>query len=285
MSSLTREAFLKTWGRGRLLTKIDVSHEPVFLLAAVSGGRDSVLLLEALSDLVEQDMLAEGSELVICHVHHGIREQASRDAAFVQDLAERKGLRFILQMGSAPALAQKGKRGLEAAARQLRYAAFVSCLEDEGFQPLNGDSSVRNLYRSAWQDDMGRRAYVLLAHHGGDQAESILLNIQRGSGLSGLTGMQEKQGCLRRPWLELATEQVDHYCRMMNLQHIEDLSNQDRSYTRNRIRLDLLPLWVELAGHSMEQKLLELSRRIRRDEAYWPAQTRRNGQANFAAAV
>ena len=151
MSSLTREAFLKTWGRGRLLTKIDVSHEPVFLLAAVSGGRDSVLLLEALSDLVEQDMLAEGSELVICHVHHGIREQASRDAAFVQDLAERKGLRFILQMGSAPALAQKGKRGLEAAARQLRYAAFVSCLEDEGFQPLNGDC-IAALGKTTWGD-------------------------------------------------------------------------------------------------------------------------------------
>ena len=259
--------FFEVWGGKSLLQRLAVSEGPVCLFAAVSGGADSVLLLHALA-ILQREYGSERIKLAVCHVSHGIRGvEGERDAAFVESLAADYGLPFFIKQVDAPALANEQKRGMEAAARVLRYRAFAEVLTEQGFQPAHGRPSVQSLHTSEWLDETGCKGYVILAHHGGDQAESMLLNIQRGSGLNGLTGMERSAGALRRPWLDLPSKQIPVVIEAEQLPFIADSTNEDRVYARNRVRLDLMPLWDKIAGHSVEQKLIELSSRLAKDEA------------------
>ena len=195
------------------------ASEPV--LAAVSGGADSVCLMLALKEL--------GYPVSAVHVEHGIRGQESLDdCAFVEKLCRREGIRLTVQHIDVPAISAAGGRSLEETARDARYGILLETAEKEGI-PV-----------------------IATAHNLGDQAETVLWNLTRGSSLGGLCGILpvrevhraqgESSACrLVRPLLECGRDEIETWLRSRGQTWRTDHTNQDPSITRNAIRLQILP--------------------------------------------
>jgi len=189
------------------------------IAVAWSGGRDSTALLHA--TLVASAPL--GVEVVALHVHHGLSSQADEWVAFCESQAARWRRRFDLRLRVAR-LARQPSDGasVEAWARQERYLALRAMALEEGV------------------------AAVLLAHHRRDQAETLLIQALRGGGVAGLAGMpkhRERDGIAwLRPWLDRASSDVAAYVRRHRLRHVEDDSNANPRFARNRLRLQVWPV-------------------------------------------
>ncbi|MEO7994790.1 MAG: tRNA lysidine(34) synthetase TilS [bacterium] len=191
---------------------------PPLLLVAVSGGADSMVLLDAL-DLLR----ADGRFLLaVVHVHHGLRgRDADRDAAFVEAESHRRGLEcHVVRVDTRARMAEEGL-SLEEAARALRYTAF-----------------------SALQQAQGARA-VVVAHHLDDDVETLLMRLITGGSLHALAGMEpvgERYGAvIWRPFLYLPQATLFGHRQQRNLEFRQDATNLEDSALRNRVRLDLLP--------------------------------------------
>ena len=180
------------------------------VLAAVSGGADSMCLLYFLRE--------QGYDVSCAHFNHRLRgEEAVRDEEFVRAWCEEERIPFYSGSGDVRAHARKTGKTVEEAARDLRYA-FLR----ETAKKLN--------------------AQLTLAHHADDNAETVLLNLVRGTDLRGLCGMQPKQGDLIRPFLEQTREELVTYARAHNIPHVEDHTNADpNAAARNYLRLEILP--------------------------------------------
>ncbi len=184
------------------------------ILVAVSGGVDSVVLLHALLELRSDWHF----DLRVIHLNHGIRgAESDADEAFVRNLAEKAELAFWAQRADVPAFRAREKMGLEEAARAVRYAFYEEALRKTGFTKL------------------------ALGHQQDDQAETILENLFRGAGLTGLRGMPAKRGAFVRPLLWARRSDILHYADANKLEFREDTSNRDIRLRRNWIRHELLP--------------------------------------------
>lgn len=172
---------------------------------AVSGGVDSMSLLFLLKKL--------GYPLIALHFEHGIRGEESRaDAEFVRGFCAREDIPFLSQSAGVPAYAKERGMSLEAAARELRYEFLLGAGADK----------------------------VATAHHMDDNAESVLLNIARGCGVAGLTGIDIKSGVLVRPFLCLRRAEIEAYAKENAISYVTDRTNFDIRYPRNRLRLGLM---------------------------------------------
>lgn len=180
------------------------------VLAAVSGGLDSMCLAHFL--------YAQGYRVSCAHFNHRLRgEEADRDEAFVRAWCEQNGIPFFSSSGDVRAHARKTGESIEEAARTLRYA-FLR----ETAQALH--------------------AQLALAHHADDNAETVLLNLIRGTDLRGLCAMQPVQNGIVRPFLELSRAELAAYAAENGIPHIEDSSNEDpAAAARNCLRLEILP--------------------------------------------
>ena len=188
------------------------------VLIAVSGGADSLALAELMINSRRRFKL----ELVIAHYEHGLRGQASiDDAAFVENFAKERGIKFVGGKGDVPKFAAEKKISVETAARILRY----EFLRDTRLA-LNCDA-------------------IATAHHADDQAETILMRLLRGATSSGLSAMkfrtQSEYGLLIRPLIRFRKVELENFCRMKNLSPRLDATNFELDATRNRIRLELIP--------------------------------------------
>ena len=187
-------------------------------LIGVSGGRDSVALLQALVEHGHR-------RLIVCHLDHGLRAESAADAKFVRQLARRCKLPVVVARENVAARAKRRKQSIETAAREARYAFFA---------------------RAASEHDCPR---LLLAHHADDQVETFLFNLLRGSGAAGLGGMAARSTRtidgvaleIFRPLLGVWREEIDRYIAAHGLEYREDISNTDPRHTRNRIRHEILP--------------------------------------------
>ena len=190
------------------------------VIVGLSGGPDSVFLLQALSALREKF----GFRLFAVHVHHGIRgEEADRDAAFSWKMAEELAVPFRLVRVPAPEYAEKHGLSLEEAARILRYRAFQE-------------------YRTALSEKEDvNTVWIAVAHHLDDQAETILHNFVRGSGMRGMAGMDVKRDFIIRPLLSIKREDILKWLKDQHIPYVFDSTNEDLQYTRNRIRQVVLP--------------------------------------------
>ncbi|KYP14774.1 tRNA lysidine(34) synthetase TilS [Flavihumibacter sp. CACIAM 22H1] len=190
------------------------------LVVAVSGGLDSVVLCHIL--------LALGYRIELAHMNFGLRgEESDRDEKFVQQLAADWKL-VVHTKRINPG--RDGKKGnIQEWARQERYTWL-----QEIIQPKNTGSTSR------------QKAYILTAHHADDQAETILLNLFRGSGIAGLSGMLPSRNGLCRPLLMVEKEALEAYAKQEQLSWVEDSSNATDKYTRNKIRHQLIPLVKEI---------------------------------------
>ncbi len=210
-------------------------------LVAVSGGVDSVSLLWVLSQLRQE----AGLNLYAAHLNHGLRAEADRDERFVRGLCERLGIPCTV--GRARVAQWRGGRSLEMAARDIRRAFLLET-------------------RAACGAEV-----VFTAHHGGDQLETMLLRMTRGTSLTGLAGIRPEAGGIARPLLTVSRAEIESYAREKQLQWVEDATNRDSSIDRNRIRWQVVP-----ALAAMNPRLIEavsrLSQHLQRDEDYISAQ-------------
>lgn len=197
----------------------------------LSGGADSVCLLFLLLELKEK----YGLTLKAVHVHHGLRgAEADGDEAFVRDLCERLQVPLSVRHADVRAFAKETGRSEEEAGRELRY-------------------------RILREEAAGGK--IATAHHSDDNCETILLNILRGTGLAGLSGIPQANGDIIRPLLHVSRAQIEEYLKKRGEPYRTDATNSSPEYTRNRIRLELLP-WLEREINAgTREHLLNLARR------------------------
>ena len=201
------------------------------VVVGVSGGADSLALLHLLTRVRTEWRL----DLVVAHLDHNTRPESADDAAFVGEIARRWNLPFETTRLPAEALTQEGN--LEATARSLRYAFLFQVAVDQQVDGCAVD--------------------VAVAHTANDQAETVLMNLIRGSGVHGLAGMRAVRPLhlknrpvpgvrVVRPLLDVSRSEIMHYLEEHGIVWREDASNQDRTFVRNRIRHEVLPLLEEI---------------------------------------
>lgn len=207
------------------------------VLCALSGGADSMYLLCRLLEGREK----YGWTVQAAHLNHGLRPTAQRDEDFVRDWCRRQKVPLSVGRADAAAFAAREGLSIEEGARTLRYAFLEGAAEREGL------------------------ALIATGHHAGDNAETVLMNLIRGCGLHGLTGIPERRGNLVRPMLDVTRREIEAYLEEHGVPHVEDETNADPAYTRNRVRLELLPLLEELNPRAAEH-ICAAAARLREDE-------------------
>lgn len=207
------------------------------VLCAVSGGADSMCLLHLLSR-------REDLSLVCAHFNHQLRgTESDRDEDFVREICEQWEIPFTVGRGDVRAFARREKLSLEEAGRTLRYTFLFRAAEEEGCD------------------------LIATAHNADDNAETLLLHLLRGSGLNGLTGISPQRGKLIRPLLTTSRREVEDYLARHGVPHMEDSTNADDTYTRNRVRHQLIPLLEEM-NPGFVRRLSLASPRLRADNDY-----------------
>lgn len=213
----------------------------VRVLAALSGGADSTALLLRLNELLTEGKIAG---LYAAHLHHGIRGQsAERDLAFCEALCQKLGVPILTERADAPAYAKEHGLTLEQAARELRY----DFLERARVQLCTD--------------------VVAVAHHRGDQAETVLMHLLRGCGLSGLAGMRAKSGRIIRPMLDCTRAEILAYLAERIQPFCEDETNALNVAFRNRVRNELIPA-LEAVQPNVSEALAKTAALCAEDEAY-----------------
>lgn len=216
------------------------------LLVAVSGGPDSLSLLHALHSLREEIGLRS---IAAAHFDHGLRgDESAAEALWVADWCETHGIKCHDGRADVAALAQERKLSIPQAAREARYA-FLS----ETAAAIGANK-------------------IATGHTQDDQAETVLLNILRGTGTDGLRGIPRQRGLFVRPLLAISRMQIEEYCAEHALCPRRDSSNAKTDYTRNRVRLELLPQLAREYNPGIQNALLRLSEIAVRDSDYLHAQ-------------
>lgn len=215
------------------------------LIVAVSGGADSLCLLHLLCRLCGPGKRYPAIHLHAAHLNHQLRgADSEQDARAVAALVGAWGVPLIGAAIDVPALARHERRSIEDAARVARYRFLREVAQG---QP------------------------IAVAHHADDQVETLLLHFLRGSGLPGMVGMQPRQRDIIRPLLGVTHAQTVDYCQQHDIEPLEDLSNADPAYTRNRIRHQLLPL-LESINPGFRSILLRSAAVMRSDLEHIEAQ-------------
>ena len=216
------------------------------VLAGVSGGLDSVLLLAFLNQYRQKVPFT----LMACHLNHMIRgQEADLDEALVASICQAYAIPFFPVKVDVPAHAARHSLGLEAAGREVRRQAFLRIAREES----EGE---------AYEGDFR----IALAHHMDDRAESILMHMGRGTGLAGLVGIRYREGPFIRPLLDLRRREMEEAAQAAGLVWREDASNLSDDFLRNRIRHQLIPVWQDLLGYDPLPALVRLGKLAQADQ-------------------
>ena len=214
------------------------------VLCAVSGGADSMCLLHLLLELSWEG----GFRVCAAHYHHGMRgEAADADAAFVSQWCADRGVPCVVERGDVYAEAERRGLGVEETGRRLRYEF---------------------LRRAAAELGCGR---VATAHNADDNLETLLLHLARGTGLHGLAGIPPRRGEIVRPLLTTSRAEITAYLEEHNVPHVEDATNADEYYARNRIRRQVVPVLRQL-NPRLTESAAETMGYLRADDDFLNAQ-------------
>jgi len=208
------------------------------ILVCVSGGVDSIVLLHVLHRFSK----GQNFSLVVAHVNHMARgKNSDADADFVEGVAEKLKLPFFLKKIDVGIKRLQLKTSFQDAARIIRYQFFEETLKEVGCNK------------------------IALGHSADDQVETILMNIVRGTGLKGLTGIPQVRGNIIRPFLEIYRKDLETYLKENDISFRNDASNSDEKYLRNRVRHELIP-HLETYNPGIKKNLREMSGIVREDD-------------------
>jgi tRNA(Ile)-lysidine synthase len=227
----------------RFIAQHDLIPRGTRVLAAVSGGSDSIALAHILREL---DGKGELALVGLVHFNHQLRAAADSDEAFVRRVADDLAVPFLVDRGDVAARARQERRSLEDAARAARYEWFARARAT------------------------ARAELVALGHTRDDQAETVLLRLTRGAGPRGLSGMHPRNGAIVRPLLACRRHDLRVWLAARALAFVDDETNVDVSIPRNRIRAELLPLLAERFNTSIVDVLADQAD-LARDGWTWMA--------------
>nr|WP_296064785.1 tRNA lysidine(34) synthetase TilS [uncultured Mediterraneibacter sp.] len=202
------------------------------IVTGVSGGADSVCLLFVLCELRKK----LGFEVIVCHVNHQLRaEAAEQDEAYVEELCRKLDVPFRIFHENVELIAKNGKKSLEEAGRIVRRNAFETVCRESGANK------------------------IATAHHKNDNAETVLLNLARGSGLQGMCGIRPVYGKRIRPLLCLTRKEIEEWLEEEQISYCTDETNEEDEYTRNRIRHKILPVMEQEINRQTVEHINSLS--------------------------
>lgn len=210
------------------------------LLLALSGGADSTAMAYIFSLIAARNNYA----LSGIYINHHIRPEAAKEALFVENLCESLSIPFYYDEFKALDMAKMSQIGLEEAGRKGRYFLLENCRRQIGAD------------------------YILIAHHIGDLSEDILMRLIRGAGWPALGGMRGLNGRIFRPLLHIARDRLIAFLSSLNQDWCEDLSNQDQSCRRNRLRARFIPI-LKKENPSIERSFNNLHTLSLADEEFW----------------
>lgn len=230
------EKVLSTINKHELIQKGDK------IVVGLSGGPDSVCLLHILSRLKDKFDL----EIYAAHLNHQIRGiEAQKDAFYISNLCEEMGITFFIKSINVPEYCEKNGVSIEEGARKLRYEMFYE---------------VKNNTRAN---------KIAIGHNLNDQAETILMRIMRGTGLQGLKGIEYiRDGVIIRPILDIERSDIEKYCEQNNLNPRIDKTNLESIYTRNKIRLELIPYMKDNFNSNIIESIARMGNSLRSDNDY-----------------
>lgn len=217
------------------------------VVLGVSGGPDSISMLNILNEIREEKII--DFNIVVAHINHGLRENAKIDEKFVVDFCKESNVECYVLHADIKKMAEEEKRGLEETGRIVRYKFFDEIQEKTGANK------------------------VAIAHNANDNVETIIMNIIRGSGLSGLKGIEACNGKYIRPLIESKRDEIEKYCEEENLNPRHDESNDDNTYTRNKIRNVAIPYIKKELNPNVIDTITRLSNIAKDDINYLDIQT------------
>ena len=232
-----KENILKT------ITKYTLIEDGDKIVVGVSGGPDSMCLINVLNDIKNDKTL--NFELVVAHVNHNIREEAKSDEEFVIDYCKSKNIEVFVSSVDVLKQADEEKKSTEETGRNIRYEFF-----EEVLRKTNANK-------------------IATAHTTNDNAETVLMNMMRGSGTSGLKGIRAiRDRKFIRPLIEITREEVEKYCLENKLNPRIDKTNFENEYTRNKVRNLLIPFIKENFNPNIVMSVNRLSNIIDEENEY-----------------
>ena len=214
------------------------------VIVALSGGADSVTLLDILNSVKEKYNLA----IFLAHINHGLRgDEADRDENFCRELSQKYNAEIFVKKANVKELAKQQKISEELCGRNVRYSFF-----EELADKLN--------------------AKIATAHTASDNAETLLFNIARGSSVAGVASIPPIRGRIIRPLIEVTRTRIEQYCSEHNLNYVTDSTNLTDDYTRNNIRHNVIPLLAQI-NPRFEESAMRLSESAREITSFINLQT------------
>ena len=222
------------------------------IVVGVSGGPDSISLINILNEIKVENILNYNFDLIVAHINHKIRKEADLDQKFVENYCKQKNIKCYVKSENVNKKAENEKIGTEEAGRKLRYNFFNEILEKE------------------------KANKIATAHTANDNAETILMNIIRGSGTTGLKGITPiRDNLYIRPLIEANRDEIEEYCKKNNLDPRIDKTNFENIYTRNKIRNILIPCIKKEFNPNIIEVLNRLSKISREENEYFQKITKK----------
>lgn len=215
------------------------------LVLGVSGGPDSICMLNILNDIRNDKKLHMEFDIIVAHVNHLIRDEAKDDEIFVKNFCEKIGVQFYSKSIDIQKIANNNKIGTEEAGRNARYEFF-----DEILEKTNSNK-------------------IAIAHNKNDKVETMIMNVLRGSGIAGLRGIEPiKDNKYIRPLIECERFEIEQYCKDNKIDARIDRSNFQNIYTRNKIRNVVIPYIKDEFNPNIIQTMDRLSQLIKEEDEY-----------------
>ena len=215
------------------------------LVLGVSGGPDSISMLKILNDIRNDKKTQIEFDIIVAHINHMIRKEAKEDEKYVQKFCEKIDIQFYSKSIDVQKIANNNKIGTEEAGRKARYEFFN--------EVLNNTNSNK----------------IAIAHNKNDKVETIIMNILRGSGITGLKGIEPiKNNKYIRPLIECERYEIEQYCKQNNIEARIDKTNFENIYTRNKIRNIVIPYIKEEFNPNINQTIIRLSDLVKEENEY-----------------